>query len=329
MEPLCEFCGKIPFSTAALNSLPLDERIFQLSPRIADSSCPFCCLANLLFREVKGEIPDSPRVQWTHDRVIGPIQVFDYRARPAFRLCDTASNEPEDNACIGFVAKTAEEAVMDPDCFVRPRPSVRRQEMLSLIRTWVSQCETTHLCGALKPAAGSNIAATFPGLHVLRFIDVDNACVVEVAEIVPYTALSYVWGAVPHMRLTKANRAKLLEPGCLQAAGITPLPKTIDDAITLTRLLGRRYLWVDSLCLLQNDRDDMDRGVQVMDLIYQHAWVTLIAASGHDANAGLPGVREGSQHPRAISEVLPNVRLGLTCSLNHRRSGTYFTRGWT
>jgi len=76
-----------------------------------------------------------------------------------------------------------------------------------------------------------------------------------------YTALSYVWGAVPHIRLTKANRAKLLEPGCLQAAGITPLPKTIDDAITLTRLLGRRYLWVDSLCLLQNDRDDMDRGV--------------------------------------------------------------------
>ena len=66
-----------------------------------------------------------------------------------------------------------------------------------------------------------------------------------------------------------------------------------------------------------------------MDLIYQHAWVTLIAASGHDANAGLPGVREGSQHPRAISEVLPNVRLGLTCSLNHRRSGTYFTGGWT
>lgn len=89
---------------------------------------------------------------------------------------------------------------------------------------------------------------------------------VEVQEYRPYVALSYVWGAVSNFRLTKSNLAPLLVPGTIGEVFST-LPKTICDAITLCIRLGVQYLWVDALCLLQNDEEDLEQGINVMDRI--------------------------------------------------------------
>lgn len=55
------------------------------------------------------------------------------------------------------------------------------------------------------------------------------------------------------------------------------------------RLVGLRYVWVDCLCLVQDDGDDMADGIAKMDLVYRGARATIIAATGTDANAGLLG----------------------------------------
>ena len=75
---------------------------------------------------------------------------------------------------------------------------------------------------------------------------------------------TYGGGAVASFRLTTSNRNQLLLQGSIDKIwGM--IPRTIQDAITLVRKLELRYLWVDALCLLQNDWQDLDRGVKFMD----------------------------------------------------------------
>lgn len=131
-------------------------------------------------------------------------------------------------------------------------------------------------------------------------------------------------------RAAKANRNKLLVPGSLDDAW-DGLPRTIQDAITLVQRLGARYLWVDALCLLQNDSADLDRGVNVMDLIYEQAWLTIIAGHGHNANTGLPRVRQGSKKAsQNIVQIKPGVSLGVTTALHWLLAlSVYNYRAWT
>ncbi len=67
--------------------------------------------------------------------------------------------------------------------------------------------------------------------------------------------------------------------------------KTIQSAITLSSRMGLHYLWVDALCILQDDDDD-DKCTQIghMGVIYKRALFAIVAGSGRDAEAGLPGL---------------------------------------
>jgi hypothetical protein len=69
------------------------------------------------------------------------------------------------------------------------------------------------------------------------------------------------------------------------------LPPTIRDAITVCEKLQIEYLWIDSLCIIQDDESVMLEVVDKMDSIYRESILTLIAASGADAYSGIPGVR--------------------------------------
>lgn len=98
----------------------------------------------------------------------------------------------------------------------------------------------------------------------MRFVDVHKRCIVERRDVVEYVALSYVWGAVSTQRLTTINQEQMLTPGIFSEL---KLPDTIWDAIDVTRICGQQYLWVDSLCIVQNDVEDLQAGTFAMDLI--------------------------------------------------------------
>ena len=68
-----------------------------------------------------------------------------------------------------------------------------------------------------------------------------------------------------------------------------------------------------------------------MDLIYQGAILTIIAASGTDNNAGLPGLHPASRHlTQILSEVKPGVTMATVSPLYQLLHATrYMTRGWT
>ena len=110
------------------------------------------------------------------------------------------------------------------------------------------------------------------------------------------------------------------------------LPPTIRDSIILCRLLNRRYLWIDSLCITQNDANTLRGQLEQMDLIYQCAEFTIVAAAGLGANAGLPGI--ATTTPRAPQQLVETVHgLRLTVPLpslaEAAKHSFWKTRAWT
>lgn len=135
------------------------------------------------------------------------------------------------------------------------------------------------------------------------------------------------------MQLRTDNFATLTTKGALRDIR-QHIPQTIVDAIHLLRSLNERYLWVDGLCLKQDDDDDVSLGISMMDSIYRGSYFTIVAASGDDANAGLPALNRtigltGGQGQYA-ARVAPKVKMTAIRSIDwHLERSTYHQRGWT
>src|SRR5271170_8055968 len=71
-------------------------------------------------------------------------------------------------------------------------------------------------------------------------------------------------------------------------AGIpwSSLPETFQDAITITRKLGIQYLWIDALCIVQDDLSDWEIESSKMASIYSHSFLTIAASHGRDSRSG-------------------------------------------
>jgi hypothetical protein len=94
-----------------------------------------------------------------------------------------------------------------------------------------------------------------------------------------YTALSHCWGSAPLLTTTKSNWAKL-------AANISfnALPPLFKDAVIITRQLGLRYIWIDSLCIIQDSRRDWETESIKMGSIYQNSYITISATNSGDGS---------------------------------------------
>lgn len=99
-----------------------------------------------------------------------------------------------------------------------------------------------------------------------------------------WVALSHCWGKQENHPL-KTTRRSLAQH--LKSIPMSSLPKTFQDAVVATRALGIRYLWIDSLCIVQDDENDWRRESQMMGTIYEHAVVTLAASAAPDSTHGL------------------------------------------
>ncbi|KAF8889453.1 heterokaryon incompatibility protein-domain-containing protein [Gymnopilus junonius] len=163
-----------------------------------------------------------------------------------------------------------------------------------------------------------------------RLIDVIDNCV--------YVTLSYVWGPIDPktiLRLLLNNLSDLQRPGGLaRPQYYNQIPKTVQDAMEVVRRLDLRYLWVDSLCIIQDDDQKggskMD-AISKMDLVYGAAFLAIVAAAGKDARAGIPGLYPGSRgETQAIEEIYPGLRLAYKQTFqDYIADEVYFTRGWT
>lgn len=202
---------------------------------------------------------------------------------------------------------------------------VGSQVEISLLLEWIKICPEFHgtICASARiPDETDNLR--------MRVIDIERLCIVDLPRDAEYVALSYVWGNAHQQLLLLENLEGFTQPfGIREIAG--KLPKTIRDAMDLVEQLGQRFLWVDAMCIIQDDPVDLEVQIQHMNVVYGCATLTVVAASGSDSNAGLPGVNPNSRKLLAIDHEIQGVHLvtslpDFTSSLG---KSVWDSRGWT
>lgn len=175
---------------------------------------------------------------------------------------------------------------------------------ISIGRDWLNHCEETH--GATCSERGWSFALKKPTF--LRVIDVEEFCLFEVpsSEVATcrYLALSYCWGKADNFLLQMGNKGELSRRHGLLPYIYQGLPKTVRDAIFTARGLQERYLWVDSLCIEQDNEEEKSQQIAIMDSIYSNAVLTIVAADGKDVDSGLPGIESGSRSIKQETEEI-------------------------
>lgn len=152
------------------------------------------------------------------------------------------------------------------------------------VQGWKNACDTHHE-GRCKPCFIKH-GEYRQNPHWV--IDTARGCLVPGHSVPQYVALSYVWSNtsgesdlnVAHrILLTKANLVDFQRPGCLLQDDIAALlPYSVQDAMVLVRMMGEIYLWVDCLCIVQDDEYTREE-VESMGDIYSGASLTIIAAT--------------------------------------------------
>jgi hypothetical protein len=96
-----------------------------------------------------------------------------------------------------------------------------------------------------------------------------------------YCALSHCWGTEKPLMTTVDTLSNHL-------AGISliELPKTFREAVEITRGIGIRYLWIDSLCIIQGHKQDWHEQAEHMGMLYAHAYLTIAASDAKDSAEG-------------------------------------------
>ena len=173
------------------------------------------------------------------------------------------------------------------DCFryrpVNPEPG--SEGTLVQLKSWLRDCLETHdRCP--KPRS-CNMPERL--VEILNEDQLALSCNVQGCQ---YAALSYCWGGPQTFSTTNPNVIEMQK-----GFPISRLPKTLQEAIMVARKLGFRYIWIDSLCILQDSPTDKELEIPKMPSYYKNASIT-ICAGGSDCHQGFLGPRDRcDRHP--------------------------------
>lgn len=179
-----------------------------------------------------------------------------------------------------------------------------------MLRKWLKNCMETHKrCRPSGQNSVSDLSCESVALPI-RLVDVGSPA----GEICPFLAetrgkrgsyltLSHRWGNHPKTETIKANIHRFK-----QALPMDELPQTFKDAIIVTRQLGFQYLWIDSLCIIQHDKEDWLRESAKMGDIFESSSCTLAAVHALDDDSNDQGLFLPRNDPLAVRMCCPVKR---------------------
>ncbi|KAH3970441.1 hypothetical protein HBI18_113620 [Parastagonospora nodorum] len=158
----------------------------------------------------------------------------------------------------------------------RPSGDTGSEQSINTIKLWMTSCKSSHhryctVNGEVR-LPKRILELTEARFHLREGLD--NEAI--------YACLSHCWGATgPSYMLTK-DTIKSLKAGMPS----TKLPRTFREAMELCMRLNIRYLWIDALCIIQQDIDDWKEAAATMADIYENAFLTIAATKSSDSEGG-------------------------------------------
>ncbi|CAM1508272.1 Fc.00g051200.m01.CDS01 [Cosmosporella sp. VM-42] len=277
-NPPCVACAAIDFPKL-LNWAPGQPRpwIPLAHTLVGVSECPYC----IFFQALVGAAPDETRKFTPYLRIrqaferLGVGEKHELGSAVIFEVTTKSKSLPW-----GYIVKAIDDE-NDQSGYREGKPQLRGRVIAPkmdpvLPRTWIDFCMVNHTftgCGTVRG----------PVIRGLKLIDCREEAVVSVedlnAEAIEYVTLSYVGG--------KGDGGEL-HPRQVELPDV--MPPLIADAMSVTKALGFRYLWVDRHCFPQFNAAERRRQLNLMGDIFSRSALTLIIAAGGGVEDGIPGV---------------------------------------
>jgi hypothetical protein len=161
------------------------------------------------------------------------------------------------------------------------------EESLDFAVKWVHNCLVFHgVCNTNQDKSFRPSRLLYLGSKSVRI-----HTSVEMPNRLQYLTLSHCWGKHQLVRLLESNLTSFCDNVPYEL-----LPPTFRDAIRITRRLGFLYLWIDSLCIIQDSSEDWNHEARLMGKIYTNATCNIAASDAPDSSHGCLY----SRNPRTI-----------------------------
>ncbi|KAK3315968.1 heterokaryon incompatibility protein-domain-containing protein [Apodospora peruviana] len=173
---------------------------------------------------------------------------------------------------------------------------------MELVRLWRDDCLGDH---AACEAGRFTVNPTPLPTRLIDVTDLDHPLLHETSNLTtgPYVALSYCWGQGKKFLTLKTNHQAFRS-----SIPATELPMTFKDALYTTNRLGYKYIWIDAICIIQDDSDDLAKELEHMHDIYRHADLTICAQGAPNTHAGLFHTRS----PLSLNPIRVQLTLTVT-----------------
>ncbi|KAM0812071.1 putative Heterokaryon incompatibility domain-containing protein [Seiridium cardinale] len=290
--PLCAHCTRLPPVT---EWTPITHYTFKTLQLSAGNDCELCRVIWQTLRglgsteDILADEPDKVSVVLS----IPPLKGAQYPEwRHAYQTVFVSPDTSgEAGGKIGLFSKQGEKgpALIDGREIAPSHGSAGTYEFIQ---------ETLHKCLCNHSECSKNVDVELPTYVVDVGLDHDAACVKIVRSYGAngsYIALSYCWGGPQHMQLTNKTLKSFQ-----QGLTVSRLPKTLRDAITVTRQLGHRYLWVDALCIVQDDQNSKQLELGKMSQTYKNSFVTIQPSVSKNADEGFLNLRTPPPPPARL-----------------------------
>jgi hypothetical protein len=159
-------------------------------------------------------------------------------------------------------------------------PSTGSNKALRFVKDCLGTCNSTHqICCKF-----ATVPTWYP-TRLIEILDEDNARLIVSEENCPqgpYASLSHRWGGANILKCTTDTIDDLKTK-----VPVSALPATFRDALYAIKYLGIKYIWIDSLCIIQDSTADWTREAQTMIKVYQRALINLAATRSQGSNMGL------------------------------------------
>ena len=209
----------------------------------------------------------------------------------------------------GLLPQQAENQESDAD------PETKRWDW---VRRWMAECEHHEICSkAVRDRASTSWFPT--RLLDVRTGLVENGCkrylLIETAKETlndhRYATLSHIWGSdqEPAYRTVKHNYQARTTDGIPR----DELPPCFQDAIDVAEKLNIPYIWIDSLCIIQDDEVDRPKEAGSMDRVYNNSFLNLSATASTSSKDRLPSVakKDHLQEPRFVGTAWTGLFAGV------------------
>ncbi|KAL1793654.1 hypothetical protein ACET3X_008636 [Alternaria dauci] len=171
------------------------------------------------------------------------------------------------------------------------------EDRLNEARIWYEDCKSNHpLCVPRKDGWPRRILDLTA--DSVRLVNAEAIESTSSQQQEGYACLSYAWGTTGNLKTLTDNLQSHME-----GIDVDTLPRTLFDAVHVARAFGLRYLWIDALCIIQDDVQDWMDQIPRMSSIYQGAELVISAQGASNVKEGFLSLAPAANAPLKRIEV--------------------------